>query len=86
MRVHVLSVSTKKNSWEKLKKVQEKRNERRRLTAVVGDEYLADEAGAAAGQHVVLKLDLCGSHCERRGHESVREMCSRRQHCGVKPG
>lgn len=45
----------------------------RRLTAIVRDEDLPDEARAAPGQHVILKLNLGGGHCDHEGMEQGRE-------------
>lgn len=45
----------------------------RRLTAIVRDEDLPDEARAAPGQHVILKLNLGGGHCDHKGMEQGRE-------------
>lgn len=45
----------------------------RRLTAIVRDEDLPDEARAAPGQHVILKLNLSGGHCDHEGMEQGRE-------------
>ena len=45
----------------------------RRLTAIIRDEDLPDEARAAPGQHVILKLNLGGGHCDHEGMEQGRE-------------
>lgn len=45
----------------------------RRLTAIVRDEDLPDEARAAPRQHVILKLNLGGGHCDHEGMEQGRE-------------
>ena len=45
----------------------------RRLTAIIRDEDLPDEARAAPGQHVILKLNLGGGHCDHKGMEQGRE-------------
>ena len=69
MRVGVCHVYFFMHPSPPKKKKKKAKGKEGRRTAVVGDEDLASEAGAAAGQHVVLKLDLRGSHCERRERE-----------------
>jgi hypothetical protein len=45
----------------------------RRLTAIVRDEDLPDEARAAPGQHIVLELNLGGGHCDHEEMGQGRE-------------
>ena len=45
----------------------------RRLTAIVRDEDLPDEARAAPGQHIVLELNLGGGHCDHEDMGQGRE-------------